>query len=311
MRFADAYSGRNILVTGAGGYIGSALVKDLAGFSPRSLALLDSSEQNLFNLRMPNSILGSVEDQALLDEIFRRFRPEIVFHAAAHKHVELLERNPFAAARNNVLGTNTLAQEAIRHGCGALVFVSTDKAVRPRSIMGATKRVAELLITSLSQPRCRMNAVRLCNVMGSTGSVVPIFKEQIARGLPLTVTDKSASRYFMPVEKAVEALLEAGASDRSGSIFLPDCGPPVSILQLAKTLMGDKVLPIEFIGLRAGEKISEDLGSPLDSRKLSHDECRRVVERISQAVAARNMDELLEAIASVVADYEHSLVFGR
>jgi FlaA1/EpsC-like NDP-sugar epimerase len=156
-----------------------------------------------------------------------------------------------------------------------------------------------------------MNAVRLCNVMGSTGSVVPIFKEQIARGLPLTVTDKSASRYFMPVEKAVEALLEAGASDRSGSIFLPDCGSPLSILQLAKTLMGGKDLPIEFIGLRAGEKISEDLSSPLDSRKLSHDECRRVVERISRAVAARNMDELLEAIASVVADYEHSLVFGR
>jgi len=299
----DAYTGRNILVTGAGGYIGAALVKALTACSPRSLALLDSSEQNLFELRAENSILGSVEDQALLDEIFTRFQPEIVFHAAAHKHVALLELNPFAAARNNVLGTNTVARAALRHGCQKFVLVSTDKAVRPKSIMGATKRVAELLTVSLSNPRCRMNAVRLCNVMGSTGSVVPIFKDQIARALPLTVTDKNASRYFMTVEKAVDALLEAGASQQSGCIFLPDCGDPVSILHLAQTLMGDKNLPIEFIGLRAGEKIAEDLTSPMDARRLSPEECCVVVERIANAVATRSLPELLEAIAWVVPEY--------
>ena len=194
-------------MTGAGGYIGSALAKAIATASPARLVLLDSSENNLFGIHrhleeahadIPHeAILGSVTDANLLNGIFSRFRPRIVYHAAALKHVPLLELNPFAAVRNNAIGTYTLAQAAIQHGVSSLVLVSTDKAVNPHSIMGASKRIAELTVASLSGPQCRMNAVRLGNVVGSTGSVVPIFLEQISKGGPVTVTDPEASRHFM------------------------------------------------------------------------------------------------------------------
>lgn len=249
-------------MTGAGGYIGSALVKAIAAAGPSRLVLLDSCEQNLFEISriVPGeAVLGSVNDAAMLDDLFERFRPSILYHAAAYKHVPLLERNPFAAIHNNAIGTYTLAQAILRHGPSRLVLVSTDKAVNPCSFLGVSKRIAELLVVSLSNPEHTMNAVRLGNVSGSTGSVIPILQQQIAAREAVTVTHREATRYFMTIEKAVEAILAAGAAECAGRILLPDLGAPVRIEELARSLMGDVQLPIQYIGLRPGDKLSEDL----------------------------------------------------
>ncbi|MGO4880887.1 MAG: polysaccharide biosynthesis protein [Bryobacteraceae bacterium] len=274
-------AGLAILVTGAGGYIGSALAGAIAAAGPACLVLLDSSEQNLFGVdrrlsaranQFPRkAILGSVTDAALLDRVFSRFHPQVVCHAAALKHVPLLEWNPLAAVRENAIGTYTLARAAAEHGVEALVLVSTDKAVNPRSIMGASKRLAELIVVTLSGAVWRparppqatslphMNAVRLGNVIGSTGSVIPIFREQIRRGGPVTVTHPDASRYFMTSSEAVGAILAAGSADCSGRILLPELGEPERIADLAQRLIGETQIPIQFIGLRPGEKLHEDL----------------------------------------------------
>jgi len=252
----------SILVTGAGGYIGSALVKAIAAGDPRHLVLLDACEQNLFEISrcVPGeAILGSVTDADLLHDIFERFRPSIVYHAAAFKHVPLLERNPLAAIQNNAIGTYTLARTLLRHDPARLVLVSTDKAVNPCSFLGLSKRIAELAVVSLSTRRHPMNAVRLGNVAGSTGSVIPIFRQQIAAGEALTLTHRDATRYFVSLEKAVDAILAAGAADCAGRILLPGLGAPVRIEELARSLMGESRLPIRYIGLRPGDKLSEDL----------------------------------------------------
>ena len=204
-------------------------------------------------------MLGSVTDSALLDDLFHRFQPDLVYHTAAYKHVPLLEANPFAAIRNNAIGTYTLAQAMLRHGPARLILLSTDKAVNPRSYLGVSKRIAELAVVSLATERHPMNALRLGNVIGSTGSVVPIFHEQIAAGEAVTVTHRDATRYFLSLEKAVEAILACGAADCVGRILLPDLGPPVRIEDLARSLMGERHLPIRYIGLRPGDKLSEDL----------------------------------------------------
>lgn len=308
-----------VCVTGAGGYIGSALTKALASESPDSLVLLDSSERNLFEIQRhieaAHPILGSVEDAALLDEVFERFRPDIVFHAAAFKHVALLEQNSCAAIQNNALGSYTLTRAALRHGVSRLVLVSTDKAVRPRGVMGVSKRIAELLTVSLSCASCRINAVRLGNVVGSTGSVVPLFLEQIRKSQPLTVTDPKASRYFLSTKEAVAAILAAGAANCEGRILLPKLGTPISILELAKSLAENA--PIRFIGLRPGEKVTEDLigdgetevgtmdGSLtiLETQKLTSEQCDEAAVRLRAAVARRDVRELLGMLRALVPDY--------
>lgn len=308
-----------VCVTGAGGYIGSALTKALASESPDSLVLLDSSERNLFEIQRhieaAHPILGSVEDAALLDEVFERFRPDIVFHAAAFKHVALLEQNACAAIQNNALGSYTLTRAALRHGVSRLVLVSTDKAVRPRGVMGVSKRIAELLTVSLSCASCRINAVRLGNVVGSIGSVVPLFLEQIRKSQPLTVTDPKASRYFLSTKEAVAAILAAGAANCEGRILLPKLGTPISILELAKSLAENA--PIRFIGLRPGEKVTEDLigdgetevgtmdGSLtiLETQKLTSEQCDEAAVRLRAAVARRDVRELLGMLRALVPDY--------
>lgn len=310
---------RSVCVTGAGGYIGSALAKALASQSLDSLVLLDSSECNLFEIQRQietaHPILGSVQDDALLDEMFGRFRPEIVFHAAAFKHVALLEQNPFAAIQNNALGSYTLARTALRHGVSRLVVVSTDKAVRPRGVMGVSKRIADLLTLSLSCASCRINAVRLGNVVGSIGSVVPLFLEQIRNGQPLTVTDPNASRYFLSTKEAVAAILATGEADCEGRILLPKLGTPISILELAKSLAEN--VPIRFIGLRPGEKVTEDLigdgetevgtmdGSLtiLETQKLTSEQCDEAAVRLRAALARRDVRELLDVLRCLVPDY--------
>ena len=212
-------AGKEVLVTGAGGSIGLALVKTIAACAPRSLTLLDLSENKMFELKrvldedFPDlayrAVIGSVTDSTLIDSFFRKSQKQLVFHAAAFKHVELMEQNPFAALMNNAVGSYTLAQAAVAHGCESLVLISTDKAVRPHGVMGASKRLAELITISLSRLESPMNVVRLCNISGSSGSVIPIFLEQMARGKALTITDPNATRCFMSLDDAVAAICGA------------------------------------------------------------------------------------------------------
>jgi FlaA1/EpsC-like NDP-sugar epimerase len=327
-----------VLVTGAGGFIGSALVQAIvqaiAAAAPARIILLDSSEANLSRVRhrleashahVPHeAILGSVTDAGLLDGVFSRFRPRVVYHTAALKHVAALEFDPFAAVDNNAIGTYKLAQAALQHGVSKLVLVSTDKAVNPHSIMGASKRLAELIVAALGAPPCRMNAVRLGNVIGSTGSVVPIFMEQIAGGGPVTVTHPEADRYFISLHDAVEAILAAGAAECTGRILLPELGQPKSIADLARGLIqaangSGNQIPIRFIGLRPGEKLHEDLIFQTEIREGSSGpleiirtpspapaELHRRMQELAARLASRDLAGLIETIRALVPEYQPS-----
>ena len=254
-------AGGVVCVTGAGGYIGAALVAALLPVKPRSIILLDSSEGNLFEARRKFAgceyVLGSVTDSALLNTIFGRLQPRIVYHAAAYKHVGLLETAPFAAIKNNTLGTDTLVRAALAHGISKLVLVSTDKAANPHSIMGVSKRIAERIALSFNGTNFQTSAIRLGNVMGSPGSVVPIFEQQIASSQPLSITHPQAARYFMSRAEAVTAILAAGAVDIGGMILLPELKAPVRIADLARSLTDKQ--PLCFSELGPGEKLIEDL----------------------------------------------------
>lgn len=318
---AGVNADQSVLVTGAGGYIGSALVAAIARATPRCIILLDSSEQNLFEVdqRLGSAfpgvskvpVLGSVVDRSLLEDVFTRFQPGIVYHAAAFKHVPLLEQNPCAAVSNNAIGTYRLAQATIRHGATQLILVSTDKAANPRSIMGASKRLAELAVVAMSSPSCRMNAIRLVNVIGSPGSVIPIFRRQIADGGPVTVTHPDASRWFMPVDEAVDAILSSANARCEGRIFLPAPGNLVRITDLARSLMGDREVPIRFTGLRPGDKLTEEMltdgemeeGSEgglraVRTRKLSCGELGDVMNRLSACVETRDAPALIQELSN-------------
>lgn len=318
-----------ICVTGAGGYIGSALAKALAREGAEDLLLIDSSEYALFEIQRymeaaqrqvrSEPVLGSAGDVVLLDAVFGRFHPDVIFHAAAFKHVGLAERNPFATIANNVLASYTLAQAAALHDVRKLVFVSTDKAARPWSVMGVSKRIAELLILSISgSPGFCANAVRLANVIGSPGSVLPLFLEQIERGEELSVTHPDASRYFLSLEQTVAAILAAADARCEGKVLLPEFGEPVRIAELAGFL--GKGLPVRFTGLGPGEKIAEDLIGPgeeaaaiidgpltvVNSRKLSRGDCEEAVRRLSGCIGRRDIAGLIETLLWLVPEYEPS-----
>ncbi|MCA1581412.1 MAG: polysaccharide biosynthesis protein [Acidobacteria bacterium] len=270
-------AGKAVLVTGAGGSIGSELARQLARFNPSSLLLLERAEFVLFDIDKelrrvhPNlnvvPIVADVGDEPWLRRIFDTHKPQVVFHAAAHKHVPMMESNPSEAIKNNVLGTYTLADVSAETGVEAFVMISTDKAVRPTSVMGASKRVAELVIQDLAARRTatRFVAVRFGNVMGSAGSVIPIFREQIQRGGPVTVTDPEMKRYFMTIPEAAQLVMQAGAMGRGGEIFILDMGDPVRILDLAVAMINlsglrpFEEMEIVFTGLRPGEKLFEEL----------------------------------------------------
>lgn len=270
--------GRTVLVTGAGGSIGSELCRQVARFEPNCLVLLDHGENSLFfverELRtsFPDLTLvprvADITDEHRLDALFREHRPDVLLHAAAHKHVPLMEANPTEAVKNNVFGTKTLADLADRHGVEEFVMISTDKAVNPTSVMGVSKRAAEIYIQALSQrSRTRFVAVRFGNVLGSAGSVVPIFREQIARGGPVTVTHPEMKRYFMTIPEAAQLVLQAGALGKGGEIFVLDMGEPVRVFDLAKDMIrlsglkpGDDI-EIVFTGMRPGEKLFEELST--------------------------------------------------
>ena len=269
-------TGKRVLITGGGGSIGSELCRQIANLSPASLVILERSEFNLYRVRQDlerehanvsfHPVLGDVCDKNMLDGVFEYYMPDIIFHAAAYKHVPLLEGHEREGVKNNILGTMNVAMAADRHGCEKFVFISTDKAVNPVNVLGMSKRIAELFCEMMSRnSRTRFVTVRFGNVLGSIGSVIPLFREQIAAGGPVTVTHPDIERYFMTVQEACQLILQSAAMGDGGEIFVLDMGAPVKIAYLAEqmiTLSGKKPgtdIEIRFIGLRPGEKMTEEL----------------------------------------------------
>lgn len=272
----DYIKGRTILVTGAGGSIGSELCRQISVFQPKKLVLFDIYENNVYDIQnelredfpdMDLSVLiGSIRDRDRLHEVFTKYKIDVVFHAAAHKHVPLMEDSPKEAVKNNVFGTLNLALEASAAGVSRFVMISTDKAVNPTNIMGATKRLCEMIVQAMDkQSKTEFVAVRFGNVLGSNGSVIPLFKRQIAHGGPVTVTHKKIIRYFMLIPEAAQLVLQAGAFAKGGEVFVLDMGKPVKIYDLACDLIRlsglepNKDIKIVFSGLRPGEKLYEEL----------------------------------------------------
>lgn len=275
-RIIDYVAGRTVLVTGGGGTIGSELCRQIAEHDPKRLVIFDIYENNAYDIqnelrrKYPEldlvTLIGSVRDSKRLESVFKTYRPDIVYHAAAHKHVPLMEDSPNEAIKNNVFGTLKTAQCADKYGAKKFVLISTDKAVNPTNIMGASKRMCEMIIQSYNKrSETEFVAVRFGNVLGSNGSVIPLFKKQIEAGGPVTVTDPDIIRYFMTIPEAVTLVLQAGASAKGGEIFVLDMGKPVKILTLAENLIRlsgftpHKDIKIEFIGLRTGEKLYEEM----------------------------------------------------
>ncbi len=267
---------KTVLVTGGGGSIGSELCRQIAGHNPKRLVILDIYENSVYEIQQELKqsypeldlvvLIGSVRNTLRMEEIFREYRPDIVYHAAAHKHVPLMEDSPNEAIKNNVFGTLKVASAADRYGVGKFVMISTDKAVNPTNIMGASKRICEMVIQNMNRrSQTEYVAVRFGNVLGSNGSVVPLFKRQIEQGGPVTVTHPDIIRYFMTISEAVSLVLQAGAYARGGEIFVLDMGEPMKILDLAKNMIKlsgyrvDQDIKIEFTGLRPGEKMYEEL----------------------------------------------------
>jgi FlaA1/EpsC-like NDP-sugar epimerase len=261
------------LVTGAGGSIGSELCRQLARFNPAELIMLDRDESALHEVQLsihgralldtPQTVLADLRDEATINHIFETRKPEVVFHAAALKHLPLLERYPLEAYQTNVLGTLTLLIAAQRTGVGVFVNISTDKAANPISVLGYSKRIAERVTASVGQSAKsgKYMSVRFGNVLGSRGSVLMSFRDQIAKGGPLTVTHRGVTRYFMTISEAVQLVIQAGAIGSSGEALVLDMGTPVSIYDVAKQLVTNsgKPVEIEIVGLRAGEKVHEEL----------------------------------------------------
>ncbi len=272
----ELFTSKTVLVTGAGGSIGSELCRQIIHFKPRTLVIFELSEFALYNMEQELAakfdgvdivcLIGDVRDSARLDQVFSEYKPAVVFHAAAYKHVPLMEQhNAWQAIRNNVLGTWSVATAAQRHDVAKFVLISTDKAVNPTNVMGASKRLAEMVCQGLQQPSgTRFVMVRFGNVLGSTGSVIPKFREQIAKGGPITVTHPDITRYFMSIPEAAQLVLQASLMGKGGEIFVLDMGDPVKIVDLANDLirlsgLSKDDIRIEFTGLRLGEKLFEEL----------------------------------------------------
>ena len=310
---SEYINGKCVLVTGGAGSIGSEICRQVLEYGCKYLVIMDINENGLFFLQ--NDLrakypadrfcvrVGSVRDKVRMDYLFRRHKFDIVFHAAAHKHVPLMEENVFEAVKNNVFGTKNTIECCIEHKVGRFVLISTDKAVNPTNIMGATKRVAELLVRRYNGNGCEMSAVRFGNVLGSNGSVIPIFKKQIEQGGPVTVTHRDIMRYFMTIPEAVSLVLNAGVIAKGGEIFVLDMGQPVSIYDLARNMIElsgakpDVDIKIEFTGLRPGEKMFEEL--KLDSEthsRTAHDK----IFVMSTEDATEKVDENIEKLSDIL-----------
>ena len=318
-------TGKTVLVSGGGGSIGSELCSQIARLGPAALVVFERCEHNLYalerNLRCAyphltlHALLGDVCDTAAVERVLDRFKPEVIFHAAAYKHVPMLEFQLREAVRNNVIGTQILAEAATRHRCKKFVLISSDKAVNPKSIMGMSKRLAELLCAALSaETKTRFVTVRFGNVLGSAGSVVPLFQEQIRAGGPVTVTHKEATRYFMTIAEACQLILQAGAMGQGSEIFVLDMGEPIRITYLAEQMirLSGKVpgrdIKIEFIGLRPGERLHEDLFH-LDERlePTPHVKIRLTQQRLEAGLYKR-MRESISQLQQACERYDEAQI---
>jgi FlaA1/EpsC-like NDP-sugar epimerase len=326
--------GKTILVTGGGGSIGSELCRQIIKFEPKKLIIFDIYENNAYDLQMELQykypkldllvLIGSVRDKLRLDSVFKTHLPNIVFHAAAHKHVPLMEESPMEAIKNNVFGTFNVADCAHRYNVERFVMISTDKAVNPTNVMGATKRMCEMIIQSMDKiSETRFVAVRFGNVLGSNGSVIPLFKKQIAHGGPVTLTNKYITRFFMTIPEASQLVLQAGAYARGGEIFVLDMGKPVKIYDLAWDLIKlsgfvpNEDINIEITGLRPGEKLYEELlmseegllstkhekifvGKPTFS---DLGELKEKMNQLAQIIEKNDVEELIHKIKEIVPSY--------
>lgn len=331
-------AGKVVLVTGAGGSIGAEICRQLVAVHPKCLVLLEQAENNLFyidrELRTAHPdldvvpVIADVCDRQRIQDVFSRYKPDVVFHAAAHKHVPMMELNPGEAIKNNVFGSKNVTDMALKSGAEAFVLISTDKAVNPTSIMGCTKRVTEMYCQSLSGGkdggRTKFVIVRFGNVLGSAGSVVPIFRDQIARGGPVTVTHPEMRRYFMTIPEATQLVIQAGAMGKGGEIMLLDMGTPVKIVDLARdmiTLSGfrpDVDVKIEFLGVRPGEKLFEELrtGSedilPTHHKKIfiwqnrgcTKEEIDAALERLKTVADSAPLQQVQASLKSIVPEFE-------
>jgi FlaA1/EpsC-like NDP-sugar epimerase len=310
-------TGKRVLVTGAGGSIGSEICRQVCRYQPRELLLLDQAENPLFHIHRELvgtfsglslvPIVGNVANRQRMRQVLERCRPDVVFHAAAHKHVPLMEANPGEAIRNNIQGSRNMADLALEFYADAFVMISTDKAVNPTSVMGATKRLAEMYVQALaSSSHTRFLTVRFGNVLGSEGSVVPIFKEQIARGGPVTVTHPEMKRYFMTIPEASQLVLQAAAMGQGGEIFILEMGEPISIVSLARDLIKlsgfrpDEDIQIEFSGVRPGEKLYEEINlNEEHATKTKHPRIWIGESRAPDLEGLREgIDELMQLIAT-------------
>ncbi len=344
-RVREMIAGKRVLVTGAGGSIGSELVRQIASYGPDSLTLLDAGEFQLYAIDMEmaekypdlprESILGDVRDQTRIGQVFDRYKPEIVFHAAAYKHVPLVEHNPNEGILTNTLGTRNVAEACRAAGVGTMVLISTDKAVNPANVMGASKRLAECYCQALEtlpldqRGSTRFVTVRFGNVLGSTGSVVPLFKRQLEAGGPLTVTHEGITRYFMTIAEAVELVLQSAELGRhgvteGGKIFVLDMGRPVKIIDLARQmillsgLQPDKDVEIKVTGLRPGEKLYEELFHdseppvPTETdgvllaapRVVDYGLIKQVFDALEDSATNRNTSKTLELISQLVPEFQ-------
>ena len=325
-----------VLVTGAGGSIGSELCRQITRYAPRELILLDNSEHNLYQIERElihtsellsapvklTAVLGSIADESFVSPFIREQKIDTIYHAAAFKHVPLVEENSVAAIKNNVLGTEILAIAAVHAKVKHFILISTDKAVRPTNIMGATKRLAELTCQSLAQKQTTtcFALVRFGNVMGSNGSVIPLFREQIEAGGPLTVTHADITRYFMTITEAAQLVIQAAALSKGGEVFLLDMGSPVKILDLAKrmaslhglrpqltteTAAAEGDIEIVITGLRPGEKLHEELLIDSNAKPTSHS---RIMTADEIAMNRQDLERLLKMLAEICKENDSEAV---
>lgn len=332
----QSISGRVVLVTGAAGSIGSELCRQVARLGPAALVAFDIAESPLFELEMQmraafpelsfHAEIGTIQNRERLDELFRRYRPEIVYHAAGYKHVPLMEAHPTEAVQNNVIGTRNLAQAAAAHQVKDFVLISSDKAVRPTSVMGVTKRIAELVLLGMASGSTKFVSVRFGNVLDTTGSVVPIFRRQIAEGGPVTVTDAAMQRFFMTLPEAGQLVVQAAVTGKAGQICVLDMGRPIKILDLAERMIADaglkpgRDISVVFTGKRPGEKLVEELSSlledtvstrhehirALEPRHVDRDRLARQVEMLCRVCEKRDIAAVVAAFMQIVPEYSPS-----